>query len=42
MELNETKAIVGVPRPGSYSLYKYFSNAHPILSIIIKVKNYKL
>ena len=26
MELNETKAIAGVPSPGSYSLYKYFSN----------------
>ena len=24
MELNETKAIAGVPRPGSYSLYNYF------------------
>ena len=24
MELNETKAIVGVPTPGSYSLYNYF------------------
>ena len=42
MELNETKAIVGVPRPGSYSLYNYFSNAHPILSIIIKIENYKI
>ena len=42
MELNVTKAIVGVPRPGSYSLYNYFFNAHPILSIIIKVENYKI
>ena len=24
MELNETKAIAGVPRPGSYSLYNCF------------------
>ena len=42
MELNETKALVGVPRPGSYSLYNYFSNAHPILSIIIEIENYKI
>ena len=42
MELNETKAIAGVPLPGSYSLYNYFSNAHPILSIIIKIENYKI
>ena len=36
MELNETKAIVWVPRPGS------FSNAHPLLSIIIEIENYKI
>ena len=36
MELNETKAIVGIPRTGSNLLYNYFSNAHPILSMIIK------
>ena len=42
MELNEPKAIAGVSRPGSYYLYKYFSNAHPILSIIIKIENYKI
>ena len=42
MELNETKAIVGVPTPGSYSLYNYFSNVHPILSIIIEIENYKI
>ena len=41
MKLNETKAIAGVPMPGSYSLYNYFSNAHPILSIIIKIENKK-
>ena len=29
MELNETKAIAGVPRPGPIPLYKYFTNAHP-------------
>ena len=37
MELNETKAIAGVPRPGSYSLYNYFTDAHPLLIIIIKL-----
>ena len=37
MELNEPKAIVG-----SYFLYNYFSNAHPILNIIIKLENYKI
>ena len=42
MELNETKATVGVPRPGSYSLYNYFTNAHPLTSIIIKIENYKI
>ena len=42
MELNKTKAIAGVPRSGSYSLYNYFSNAHPILSMIIKIGNYKI
>ena len=30
MELNKTKAIVGVPRPGPYSLYKYLTDAHPL------------
>ena len=42
MELNKTKAIPGVPRSGSYSLYNYFSNTHPLLSIIIKIENYKI
>ena len=42
MELNKTKAIAGVPNPGYYSLYNYFSNAHPILNIIIKIENYKI
>ena len=42
MELNETKAIVGVPKPVSYFLYSYFSNAHPILNIIIRIENYKI
>ena len=42
MELNATKAIAGVCRPGSYSLYNCFSNVHPILNIIIKIQNYKI
>ena len=41
MELNKTKAIVGVPRPGPYSLYNYFTNAHPLISNISKRENYK-
>ena len=32
MELNETKAIARVPRPGPISLYKYFTNTHPLIS----------
>ena len=39
MELNKTKAIVEVPTNGSYSLYNYFTDAHQILSIIIKIEN---
>ena len=42
MELNETKAIAGVPMHGSCSPYNYFSNAHPMLNIIIKIENYKI
>ena len=42
MELNETKAIAGVPTTGSYSLYNYFTNTHPLLSIIIEIENYKI
>ena len=42
MELNETKAIAGVSTPGSYSLYNYFTNAHQLTSIIIKIENYKI
>ena len=29
----ETKAIAGVPTPGTYSLYIYFSNAHPLFYV---------
>ena len=36
MELNETKAIAGVPRHEPTSLYKYFINAHPLTGIIGK------
>ena len=39
MEFNKTKAIVKVPRPGSYNLFNYFTNVHPVLSIIMEVKN---
>ena len=42
MELNEIKALIGVTMPGSYSLYNYFTNAHPLISIIIKIGNYKI
>ena len=34
MELNETKAIVEVPKPGPTSLYKYFINTHHLLGNI--------
>ena len=42
MELNKTKAIAGVPSMGLTPLYNYFSNTHPILSIIIEIENYKI
>ena len=42
MELNETKAIAGVPRHGPTSLYKYFINTHPLIGIIGKGKIYKI
>ena len=42
MELNKTKAIAGVPLPGPNSLYKYFINAHPLISNINKGKNNKI
>ena len=42
MELNETKAIAGVCRPGPYSLYNYFTNGHPLISNISKRENYKI
>ena len=42
MELNETKGIAGVPRPGPISLYKYFTNTHPLIVIIIKGTIYKI
>ena len=39
MELNKTKAIAGVPTPGPYSLYNYFTNTHQLISNISKGKN---
>ena len=42
MELNKTKAIAGVPTPGPYSLYNYFTNTHPLISNIIERENYKI
>ena len=44
MELNKTKAIAGVSRPGPYSLYNYnyFTNAHPLISNISERENYKI
>ena len=42
MELNKTKAIARVPRPRPYSLYNYFTNAHPLISNISKGKNNKI
>ena len=38
IELNETKAVAGVPMPGPTSLYKYFINAHPLIGNISKGK----
>ena len=38
VELNETKAIAGVSRPGPIPLYKYFINTHPLIGNIIKGK----
>ena len=42
MELNETKAVAGVPRPEPTFLYKYFINTHPLIGNINKGKNYKI
>ena len=36
MDLNQTKAIAGVSALGSYSLYSYYTNAHPFYGTIIK------
>ena len=30
----ENTAIAGICRPGPYSLYLYFSNAHPVFYVI--------
>ena len=42
MELNKTKAIAGVLKPGPNSLCKYFINTHPLRSNIRKGKNNKI
>ena len=42
MELNKTKTIAGVPMPGPYSLYNYFTNAHLLISNISERENYKI
>ena len=34
MEFFQNNAIAGVPRPGPYYVYNYFSNTHPIFFII--------
>ena len=34
MEFFQNNAIVGVPRPGPYYIYNYFSNTHPIFYVI--------
>ena len=34
MEFFQNNAIVGVPTPGPYYIYNYFSNTHPIFCII--------
>ena len=38
MDFFQNNAIVGVPRPGPYYIYNYFSNAHPIFCIIYNLK----
>ena len=30
MEFFQNNAIAGVPRPGPYHIYNYFSHAHPL------------
>ena len=42
MEFISTKAIVGVPAPGTYFLYNYFPNTHPLFHVIIAIKIYKI
>ena len=36
LDLNQTKAIAGVSGLGPYSLYNYYTNAHPLYGTIIK------
>ena len=42
MELNKTKAIAGVPKPGSYFLYNYFTKTQSLISNISERENYKI
>ena len=42
MEFIYNNAIVGVPRPGTYSLYNYFPNALPLIQVINLFKIYKI
>ena len=34
MEFFQNNVIVGLPRPGPYCIYNYFSNAHPKFYVI--------
>ena len=34
MEFSQNNAIAGVPRPGPYYIYNYFSHAHLIFYVI--------
>ena len=34
MRYNENNTIGGVPRPGPYSIYIYFSDTYPIICLI--------
>ena len=38
LELNQTKAIVGVYGLGLTSLYSFYTNAHPFFGAIIKLE----
>ena len=42
MEFIEFTATVGVPRPGPYFLYIYFSNTNPLIYVIHQFKICKI